>query len=230
MSCDYSILLENVQKMHGEPQRKLIEPFVGTMVRKFRLAYYHTKEYQKAFSTLLSDATKDENLVALRLIFSSTESRDDAAKLLNAIDTAEANLIACAQTLHSTADCISQLIVDSLKIRDEIKRKSFYMSDVVGHIKDAALLDSVNTLLTSNEYIYLNAYVNTVKHTCLVDVRFTLEDKNNILRNSLKLLPFEHKDNKFDSTWADSIVKDMHLRIKDLLITISNNLIKCTSA
>ena len=230
MGCDYSILLENVQKAHGEPQKKLIEPFIDTIIRKFRLAYYHTQEFQKAFSTLLSDASKDENLVALRLIFSSTKSGDDAAKLLNAIDTAEANLIACAQTLHSAADCISQLIVDSLHIRDEIKKKSLYMSDVVGHIKDTSLSDSVKTLLASNEYIYLNAYVNTVKHTCLVDVRFVFEDKDNILRYGLKLLPFEHKGDKFDSTWADFIIKDMHLRIKDLIITISNNLIKCTSA
>jgi len=80
---------------------------------------------------------------------------------------AEANLIACAQSMHSVSDILAYVILHSLKIYD-IDEGDLSLNLIQNQLEASTLKDEIIKLLGLKEFCYLKDFVNTTKHISIV--------------------------------------------------------------
>jgi hypothetical protein len=106
------------------------------------------------------------------------QGTDESLRLFAAYRFAEAHTIAFAQSLHSTADMMAQVLCIGLRLNRLFKpQENQYLNVVVDRMRQHGVAPSVVTAVTSflksNEFLYLRAYVNTTKHISLVPASHT---------------------------------------------------------
>ena len=105
-------LRDAIKNTHGEEQLEKAKPHINSVDWKNRVASYHYYTASNAFSCFF-DESSCEKSDAIKLLLSTGEeaNRFYEAKLIY-----EANLIACAQAIHSISDILSHVIHDSLML------------------------------------------------------------------------------------------------------------------
>lgn len=159
MSWNLEELRNLIKEKYGDQQLEKASPHINSVDRKIKIASYHYHTCKMAFDNLFDDA-EDEGIQALDLILSSEASKFYEAQLV-----AEANIIACAQSMHSVSDILPHVILHSLNIngKDDLTLRS-----VQKHLKDGELKNKIIKLLGQKEFCYLKDFVNTTKHFSLV--------------------------------------------------------------
>lgn len=181
-------LRDLINSTHGESQLNEANDHINSVVRRIQISAYHLNEAKVAVKQLF-DKSQDKVLDAI--IASTNPSTDQAQELRDAQLKAEANLIACAHSTHSIADIMAYAILYSVNISD-INNKP--LNDISKKLRTSDLKNEINKLLGLNEFCYLNGFVNTIKHRCLVpSIHSFHESENNNLNHELKFNSFNYK-------------------------------------
>lgn len=210
-------LLELVKEKYGYHQADLVKPSLKSVSWKLAQAEYHIKESKR----VLTDTLPNEvDLTAMSKI-AGWGGGPDREKFQRASFAAEAHLIAFAQSLHSVTDIEAQVIVHALNLNNtsNLSDKSG-IKDVKAHLTKkrvyTELLDTINNLLSSQEYLYLEAYVNTTKHRTLIKNYFKLNlTTTNEQQYGIEISDFSFKGKDFPSKPADDFTGEIHMRISD---------------
>jgi hypothetical protein len=139
---------------------------------------------------------------------------DEGRGFLEAHFCAEAHAIACAQSLHSTADILAQVLHISLNLDGFCKpKKLLYLKDVVNcmsrHTIAPSVVAATNHFLQSDEFRYLSAYVNTTKHISLIKSVYSIHVVPGEEQHGLKINAFSYHGDNWQEKWlTDFIVTD----------------------
>ena len=189
-----------------------LNPSLNSIVLKIAFAKYHADETQSIIDELISEAKKDEPTKIAKLILEQATDSEAGKKFRLAQFRAEANIIAFAQTLHSTADVLSQIIFISLNLSNnqnfKIKQDRLYLGNLTNELirigEYSTLTSSLEKLLNSNEFEYLSAFVNTTKHICLINSRYSLsfvEESDPC--HGMRIADFAYKGKRFEKKWSE---------------------------
>ncbi|WP_377477737.1 MAG: hypothetical protein P2A85_04195 [Microcoleus anatoxicus] len=145
-----------------------------------------------------------------------------------------------ASNLHSLADVLAQIIneivlkpllpcdqhissekVDINKVKTKLVRLTL---DVVKDKYISQIIDSIENLSNSSEFLYISAFVNTIKHRRLLNTNFHLQvDRGCLIEVGFKLEEFDYKGSHFPEMSCSSIVIDYSEELIDFIYDIGNS-------
>ncbi|TVY01480.1 hypothetical protein [Paenibacillus cremeus] len=138
----------------------------------------------------------------------------------------ESNFIASLQAIHPIADIMGQIIngavlnnlmaihqVSLQRIKTALEADTRYIN----------ILTAVNDLIESQEYKFLDGFVNTIKHRKLIETLHHGEfGPNTEQRNGLKTEEFSFRQNTFAPMWIDDVIDNYIGEVIDKTMTIGN--------
>lgn len=233
MDWDRRKLFDLVRQRHGHSQAELLKPALISSVWKLFIAQYHADESKAILQRPIEHSTKEEYVEAAKLLFEQAAGTDKGREFALARFQAEANMIACAQSLHSLADIFSQVVYLSLNLDKNLnkpvpenKKYLFAVNKALSGLpRFSTLHRKINKLLKSNQFDYLGAYVNTTKHRSLIPADYSISfEKITEPMHGLKISGFEYKGNKYSSRWAKELLEDDLHFIRDCFANIGNEI------
>lgn len=225
-----------VKICYGEEQRERLKRPLSSVSWKLMLAQYHADESKKLYRSYLSEesveGTVEELVQVVGQVLMAASGSVEADKFKEARILSEAHLIAYAQSLHSIADILAQVIYLGINLESKLtepipadNRKLYNVNEGMRKEKIAlGVVKAVDAFKQSPKFLYLQAYVNTTKHYSLVDVTHQISLKSSIPRYGIQILPFEYKGHSFPKKWAyDFVVQDFKA-IRESIICVGNEL------
>jgi len=213
-----------VRECYGEDQLRKLKVPLESVFWKLMLAQYHADESKRLLRSYLSEEAADELVEVINQVLLAASGSEEANKFVEAQVLSEAHVIAFAQSLHSTADILAQVIYFGLDLDSylakpiqarcrnihtvcDYMRKATFAPGVVGTIEDFRQLPA---------FRYLRAYVNITKHRSLVDVIHSISLGSANPRYGVKILPFEYSSTEnFPERWADDFIEQDYVAIRE---------------
>ena len=134
----------------------------------------------------------------------------------------EAYVEACVQSLHSMGDILGQ-IINILILAGHFTEDDASIKKVARHIGiiGAApdVLIELNKLINSNDFCYIEAFCNTIKHRRLIKTEYRAEyggDYRN--EEGLVFVEFNYKGVTYQKTWAKDIINKYREEIFKLVV------------
>jgi len=140
----------------------------------------------------------------------------------------EAHVEACVCCLHSLSDLIAQVINDVVLNR-QLGEHNVSMHQVISLMDSQGVADEVQnrseTFTASNEFGYVEAFCNTLKHRLLVKADFHGEFGGEY-RNEMgiRFQSFRCKGRLWPMTWGSDILRDKRAEIAELVVRIGLSL------
>jgi hypothetical protein len=181
MKWEIRTLEDAVRRVHGNPYADEIHDPLQSFAWKSDIAYFHACESERIIKEALAsiDGIRNEDpdyvAVTKAILFAASPDRADT-HILAAQFMAEAHIIASAQALHSLCDILSVIIYWSFQL--DIVAKSLLVKKLNLHYINTALhklpsyfttANLIDATISSSEFAYLDAYVNTTKHKSLIN-------------------------------------------------------------
>jgi len=194
---------------HDKDQSML--DLVSSIDRGISIFRYH---FSTARDSLMDFYGEDEKAHKQHIerVFGVTEDQEEfqLAKIAN-----EANTIAAIYTVRSVFDLFSQL-VRQLLLNGELSEGACNIHRVRDHLQDGPLRASIERLLESEGFRYINAFVNVTKHRSLVKYGSWVDLVND--KAGVKFSAFEYRGDQFPALWSDEILEKI-LTTKNEIVT-----------
>ncbi len=136
----------------------------------------------------------------------------------------EAQVEACAQSLHALADILAQIInvvVLNVKHReDDVSLKTILKAMQKEGIAGVVVTE-INNLLIDDAFLYIEAFCNTIKHRRLIRTNFRAE-YGGASRNECGLIfeEFKFKGKIYPQIWGSDILDKFRIRVFELITNI----------
>jgi|GEM_PF-2371549 len=217
MSCDFGKLAE-LCKDHGYGDAI---KSIKSLVQKMRLAKYH----------------RDEAVAKARLLINHpddlTNPQDDP-KWIRAQYEVEAQTIAAAQAMHSMADISAQIVNVCLGLGIPRKYVSAYgISKMLnGQVNHTDIYSALVSLLDSDAFKYMEAFVNTAKHYHLIDMNYNINinAETGAVAEGVRFQQFDYERSKqvttYPPTYAFTILDQYSSEIFEKICTLVDKLIE----
>lgn len=189
---------------------------VSSIDRGISIFRYHFSTARDSLADFYDDDAKAHKQHVERA-FGISEDQEEfqLAKIAN-----EANTIAAIYTVRSVFDLFSQL-VRGLLLEGKLSENACNIYRVRDHLQDGALRTSIERLLESEGFRYINAFVNVTKHRSLVKYGSWVDFVND--KAGVKFSAFEYRDEQFPALWSGEILEKI-LTTKNEIVTAGNAL------
>jgi hypothetical protein len=206
-------LVEFCNVTFGKPKGELVSNVLVSLMWKLNLVRYHADESKEAITRLLGDRKDVDPTEIVDLILEQGSGSEKGKSFYRMQFAAEANLIACAQSLHSMADIFGQVIYISLDLDNTlpkpIPKRMQYLHAVNDCMKKNSIGLSItmklDELLESQEYCYLKDFMNVTKHRSLVPARYTVTFGAEAL-HGLQISRFSYDGRDYETKWSDDFL------------------------
>ena len=232
---DISLLEHSIRQKIGDSYGNTIHKYLQSFAWKNLIANYHASEFERVINEALASTSgisnKDSRLTTFtKAIFLAASPDNSNLNIREAQFQAEAHIIASAQATHSLCDILSIIIYWSLRLEiipnpPQLNKLNLFniqkaLNKIPQYLKT---LNLIKIIISSSEFEYLSAYVNTTKHHSLVDsslsVSFDAENRSGILIND-----FSMNNKKYKRKLAcDFLFKD-NKTLLEMLMNVGNSL------
>ncbi len=232
-------LEEAVLKSHGISYADKIHEPLQSFHLKSMMAFYHAEEYQKNLNEMLkaSGETGKANIDAnatLMAIFQALSNEKKGDKVILAKFKAEANLIASAQAIHSLFDIIASIVYLALKLDsypNPLLENKINLYSVNKFLKKNPIclktLGAIKNIISSPEFDYLAAYVNTTKHRSLVSSSLSasfVENKSGILLKGFTYVDYKGNLKHYNKKWSQDFILVDFQKLRSVLFCLGDTL------
>lgn len=240
MEWELKTLEDAVRRVHGDRYADEIHGPLQAFAWKSDIAYYHACESEKVIKEALASAGQinedDPGFVsATKAILLAASPDATGSHILAAQFKAEAHIIASAQALHSLCDLISGVAywafhLDTVPNSPRVNRLNLHsihgtLSALPQYSTTTRLIDAT---ISSPEFKYLAAYVNTTKHKSLVHstLSASFEADN---RNGMRIKGFSYTDPvgntaTYDRKWSHDFLFPENHTLRLTLVGVGNSL------
>ena len=181
---------------------------VDSIDRSIEIFAYHLSEAKQINDGIQPSTTQ----AVLELVLTPDSKKVDLWHKQLAV---QANTQAALHNARSMYDLFSQL-VNGLLLHKPIATSSCDINKVARKLEDGQLKYHLVKVLSSDEYIYISALVNTIKHRNLVSfgarVSFETGDAG------IQFRRFKYRDRMFEPMWVDQVLRYAHI-VKNNLVT-----------
>jgi hypothetical protein len=195
-------LIENIDNIEVHFER------IKSISRSMDLLQYHLYTAKKANDLILPKNQRE----AIELVFIPESKQDFAFETKLKI---QANTLASIHTVRSIYDLFAQL-VNGLLLIPPLPVYSCDFIKVTEKLPSSELKIYLKELSQSDEFLYINAFVNTIKHRNLVDFEASIKFDTGISGVEFKAFSYSSRD--FPAMWAEDVLKQS-LSVKNAIVT-----------
>ena len=228
-------LEDNIAKLFGDEQVKLVSPSLQSIFENQDFARYHYTEVNRLIKEHMDGKSAGDDYISL-VLTNDNETRN--SEYYFGISY-KANIMALVKSLHSITDLLAHTIYYSLGLnlakKTKIKPRNlnlYQVKEKLNHCSDSKGLISELMNLTNHEnYRYLNALVNHSKHRSNITSKLTYalkESGADIYK--LSFHSFKYDGDNYDHEPVDSYIKNEFDRQSELIIKIGNKINKLVAS
>ena len=206
----------NLKKLRGYVKSKYSQPElylsqIDSIHRTVLIFIYHMSSAKKLIDSI---EPKDEK-ESLGLVFTPKEKRSDLEEAKLGIQAETQATVHNARSIH---DMFSQ-IANSLLVNSPIEISKCNISNLTSKLPPSMLKEYLKEMLDSEAYLYVNSFVNTIKHRNLVKfgTRLDFQEK----KGGVQFHGFEYDKNKFPPQWALQVLEKA-LEVKNRIVKAGN--------
>lgn len=144
----------------------------------------------------------------------------------------EAYVEACIQSLHSMGDILGQ-IINIILLGEHFSEDQVSLYKVTEFMINNGIapdiIDEINKLICSDEFCYVDAFCNTIKHRRIIKSQFNNEYKDKYYKLGLVFNEFHYRNRAYPETWGDDIIEKFRKHIISKVIGVGlkiNNFVK----
>jgi hypothetical protein len=200
------------------------------IIWKINICKYHVEEYRETMKQTFSDDLPPVVQAVGKVLHQA--ARTTEGKLFDeACFKAEAHIISFAQSLHSIADILAHVLLYSFKLDSSIKNeRDINLYKVCDMLKrgdiEPRMVEKLENCQFSNEFRYLNGFVNVAKHRSLVPSNYSVDFFKE--QYDIQIQGFDYNEKNYPIKWAhDFTARDfeqlLHL-IQQISITLNEHL------
>lgn len=170
---------------------------IKSVSRTIELFEYHLYTAKKSNDSIGTPNLKQ----AMELIFTPKE------KLAEVFETKliiQANSQACIHTARSIYDLFAQL-VNGLLLSEPLPLGMCDFFKIKDKLENSKLKDYLSELSATEEFLYVNAFVNTIKHRNLVSFDALADTGEGKI--GVKFQPFIYNGETYPAMWAEEVLK-----------------------
>ena len=234
-------LEDAVRSSNGDRYGDKIHKPLKSFHLKSMMAYYHADESERIIKDMLSstnDINKNDSgsTATAKAIFLAASSGNKGKHILEAQFKAESHIIASAQALHSISDILAIIAYWTLKL-DNLPNPIPFKKINLYRIKDKldefseyySICNLIYNTLSSPEFKYLAAYVNTTKHNSLINSVLSVSFKAD-KKYGMRIKEFSYENYRgatpmrFDKKWSNDFLNRDSQTLRINLMKIGNSL------
>ena len=202
-------LRDYIVQKHDKDQSML--DLVSSIDRGISIFRYHFSTARDSLNDFY-DGDEKAHKKHVERAFGISEDQEEfqLAKIAN-----EANTIAAIYTVRSVFDLFAQL-VRRLLLEGKLSEGECNIHRVRDHLQDGPLRNSIQRLLESEGFRYINAFVNVTKHRSLVKYGSWVDFEND--KAGVKFSAFEYRNKPFPALWSEEILEKI-LTTKNEIVT-----------
>lgn len=197
----------------GKAKGDLLSNVLVSLMWKLNMSRYHADESKEAIKKMLGNPKEVDPAEIVDLIFEQAGGSEKGNEFFKMQFASEAHLIACAQSLHSMGDIFGQVVYLSLDLDNVLPKPIPARRQYLGVINDSLknegvaprITEKIEELLISDEYCYLNDFVNVTKHISLVPARYSVAFGQEAV-HGLQISRFSRNGNNYDTKWSDDFL------------------------
>lgn len=240
MKWEIRTLEDAVRRVHGDQYADEIHDPLQSFKWKSDIAYYHACESERIINEAIASTdgiSKDDSgsiAVADAILLASSSDGTDS-HIVAAQFKAEAHIIASAQALHSLCDIISGIVywsyqLDTVSNSPPVNRLNLHKihRTLCTVPKYSVTADLIYAAISSDEFSYLAAYVNTTKHKSLVSSTLAASfEAGNC--HGMRIKGFPYTDTRGDThmyerKWSHDFLFPENHAIRLKLVAVGNSL------
>jgi hypothetical protein len=125
--------------------------------------------------------------------------------------------------LHTPTNHLDDRKVSMITVKNKLS--SLASLNLVERKYITRIIQEIDKLIESNEFKYISAFVNTIKHRSLLDTEFAVTVRSGILIDmGYRLDPFNYGGNDFPRTQFRVVAMDYREKIIDLVFDVGNSI------
>lgn len=236
MKWEIRTLEDAVRRVNGDRYADEIHDPLWSFKWKSEIAHYHACESERVIEEAIASIdgigkeVSGDFVVADAILFAGSSEAIIAAQF-----KAEAHIIASAQALHSLCDILSGIVywcfqLDSVPKPPPVNRLNLRAvhRTLCTLTKYSTTANLINAAISSDEFAYLSAYVNTTKHKSLVNSTLTASFEADY-RNGMRIKEFSYTDpsekmSPYERKWSHDFLFPENDALRLKLVAIGNSL------
>ncbi len=197
------------------------DEYIESLAFKKHRAIYHADKSKQIISQYFDDYGPMINMN------NETHMRGLDRAWFEATCEAEASL----QSMHSMADILAQ-IINSVLIKKPLVEKEVTLRKIFKKLTEQIiwnkLYDKIQTFIGSDEFTYIDAFVNTIKHRKLIKSGFRAEGGINTRNDhGVTIQGFKYNDKMFDTKWVKDLFDNYYIKIFSMIVEIGTEINVC---
>lgn len=181
--------------------------YANSLNLRYNRAKFHAEQAHNIWKELLDQS------------FSFGDEKFNKAKF-----SYEAHVEACVYSLHSMADILGQ-IINIVILKGYFPEDNSSLKRVAAYMEKTGIAPNVLTnlkkILNNNDFIYCEAFCNTIKHRKLIKSTFRAQyggDYRN--EEGLVFVEFNYRNVTYPKTWAKDIIDKYRDEIFSLFVEV----------
>ena len=215
-----------IEYHHGREQLDLAKPSLRSVNERLRHARYHFQEAKRLLKTHIDDRFEGEDV--FKLMF------PEGLEEWNALDEwfmkVEANMIACAQSIHSIPDTLAHVIHFALGLNrgDKPQRERDVNARSVATALAArapAYLEVEHTFRAIKDnlsFAMLNAVVNHTKHRGAIKPQLSLMPSDRPAPYAMEFGPFAYDNVKYPQRELEEVLAPSYEAASHVIVATGN--------
>ncbi len=181
---------------------------INSVARAIDIYRYHLSQAKDAIDRIVPST----DLEAMQLVLPQEEKRADLWKEKLVI---QANTQAAIHSARAIHDLFAQLL-NGLLLSPSIPVQLCDIGKVERKLESSEIKDHIRQFLESKEYVYINGFVNTIKHRSLVPFGAHVSFETG--ESGVRFRKFAYGNSRFEALWAEDVLK-LSLSVKSYVVT-----------
>lgn len=210
MRWDISETRRLIEQHHGSEQLRSARYCLRSVTERLRHAQYHFQEAKSLLKENIDDRLEAESIHMLAW----PAEPDKWNALDHYLMKVEANMIACAQAIHSIADNLAHVVHFALGLNFgplALKERDISIHSVAAVLaarapKYAEVEHSLRTFLAESSFATVSAIVNVTKHRGFVESRLSIEPPDHQGPYAIEFGAFAYRGEKYPEREIEEVL------------------------
>ncbi|MDF0535250.1 hypothetical protein PY479_13315 [Shewanella sp. A32] len=212
VTWDFKSLKSRIQELISDTDYKRLDQYMNAFDWKGKAVGFHLNEAYICFEKF-SDCSLDNYITLINKLVNNVPFPEfHSAKAKR-----EISIVSAAMIVHSLPETLAQILAIYLQLPAK-NIHQISVSTVLHAMKQSKIKEKFENLITSDEYLYINAFVNTSKHISLVKPMYSFAFDGTTI-HSIAFDDFSYKGTNFESI-RDEVLIDYIQKLRTACVEI----------
>jgi hypothetical protein len=221
MRWNLAALRDNVQRLFGDDQRRIVSNCIRSVVDRREFSRYHYREAMRAIGAKIDGRPDYEVMAAMMGAHDKETGSFEDARF-----TAYLHIIASVHNMRAVADNLVHLVYFATGMNLEkntcIEERRISWNKAKESLGALGVRGDLDALHSHEDFKYLAALDNNCKHRGIVDIGFTVSAVEDT--HGMRINAFSYEGTDYPQRWVKPILNAEYQRQETQIILAGNHL------